>query len=151
VPPSFKIRGGKLKYLLRLAFADLVPDELLRRRKHGFGVPADRWFREDLKPFASELLLGPDSRIRQHLVQEEVRRLFDDHVRGTAQNGPRLWSLVNLELWLRMLEDGSLSRPFPVEPETASSFSTSTHTPLERRAPAAEGRSGAHEGVTVRP
>jgi asparagine synthase (glutamine-hydrolysing) len=123
LPPEFKIRGGELKHLLRAAFRDLVPAELLNRRKHGFGVPVDRWFGDQLKDFAEQILLRPDSRIREYLSQEAVRRLFDEHVRGIAHHGHRLWTLVNLELWCRMLEDGSLWRPFPTDAAEAAAGS----------------------------
>src|SRR5207248_8451364 len=46
--PSLKVRGMALKRVLRRAVADLLPKEVLTRRKHGFGVPLDRWFREEL-------------------------------------------------------------------------------------------------------
>ena len=111
LPPGLKIRGGQLKYVLKRAFRDLVPPELLHRRKHGFGVPVDRWFRHELKDTARELLLEPDSRLRAYLEPEAVGRVFDEHARGTAAHGQRLWTLMNLELWLRMLEDGSLWKP----------------------------------------
>jgi asparagine synthase (glutamine-hydrolysing) len=111
--PDLKIRGGTLKYVLKLAFRDLVPPELLGRRKHGFGVPVDGWFRNELRSTALQMLLQPDSRIRRYLDQEAVRRLFDEHVRGTAAHGHRLWTLMNLELWCRMLEDGTLTKPMP--------------------------------------
>jgi hypothetical protein len=78
-------------------------------------VPVDQWFRGELKGLAADLLLDPESRIGGYLVQEEVRRLFDEHVRGNARHGHRLWTLMNLELWCRMLEDGSLCRPFPAD------------------------------------
>ena len=111
LPPELKIRGGTLKYILKLAFRDLVPPELLGRRKHGFGVPVDRWFRNELRENAQQMLLQPDSRTRRYLDQDAVRRLLDEHLRGTASHGHRLWTLINLELWCRMLEEGSLSKP----------------------------------------
>jgi asparagine synthase (glutamine-hydrolysing) len=115
LPPDLKIRGGQLKYVLKLAFRDLVPPELLKRRKHGFGVPVDGWFRNELRESAHQMLLQPDSRIRQYLDQDAVRRLFEEHARGVAAHGHRLWTLMNLELWCRMLEDGSLSKPMTQE------------------------------------
>jgi asparagine synthase (glutamine-hydrolysing) len=111
LPPDLKIRGGQLKHVLKLAFHDLIPPELLKRRKHGFGVPVDGWFRNELWGSTRQLLLQPDSRIRQCLDQDAIRRLFDEHGRGAAAHGHRLWTLMNLELWVRMLEDGSLSKP----------------------------------------
>jgi asparagine synthase (glutamine-hydrolysing) len=111
LPPEFKVRGGRLKYILREAFSDLVPAEILNRRKHGFGVPLGRWFRGEQRGLAEELLLRPESRSRQFLEVGPVRQLLDEHRRGAGPHGDRLWSLVNLELWFRMLEDGSMYQP----------------------------------------
>src|SRR5262245_381371 len=118
LPPEFKVRGGRLKILLREAFRDLVPPELLQRRKHGFGVPVDRWFAGELEGMARELLLDPASRTRRFLNDGVVRDMFDEHVRGLRSHGHRLWTLINLELWCRMLEDGSMSQPMPEETES---------------------------------
>jgi asparagine synthase (glutamine-hydrolysing) len=119
LPPELKVRGGRLKILLREAFRDLVPPGLLQRRKHGFGVPVDRWFAGELEGMARELLLDPASRTRQYLNDGVVRGMFDEHVRGQRSHGHRLWTLINLELWCRMLEDGSMSQPMPEEAESA--------------------------------
>ncbi|MFI5371470.1 MAG: asparagine synthase (glutamine-hydrolyzing) [Candidatus Eisenbacteria bacterium] len=111
LPPDFKVRGSRLKGLLRAAFRDLVPPALLHRRKHGFGVPVDRWFAGGLHGMAVDLLLGPETRVRRWLDPEPVRRLLEEHVSGRGLHGHRLWTLVNLELWCRMLEEGSLVQP----------------------------------------
>jgi asparagine synthase (glutamine-hydrolysing) len=111
LPPDLKVRGSRLKVLLREAFRDLVPPTLLRRRKHGFGVPVERWFAGEMRGMAGDLLLAPDSRVRRWLDPEPLRRLLEEHVSGRRANGHRLWTLVNLELWCRMLEDGSLTQP----------------------------------------
>lgn len=110
LPPGYKVRGSQLKRLLRVAFADLVPPALAARRKHGFGVPVERWFAGELREPATRLLLSDDTRIRRWIHPEPVRRLFDEHVSGRRAHGHRLWTLVNLELWCRMLEDGRLTR-----------------------------------------
>jgi hypothetical protein len=62
---------------------------------------------------ARELLLNPASRTRQYLNDGVVRGMFDEHVGGQRSHGHRLWMLINLELWCRMLEDGSLAQPMP--------------------------------------
>ena len=49
LPPRHKARGLSLKRVLKAAVADLLPKEILERGKRGFGVPLDRWFREDLR------------------------------------------------------------------------------------------------------
>ncbi|TMQ67769.1 MAG: asparagine synthase (glutamine-hydrolyzing), partial [Candidatus Eisenbacteria bacterium] len=87
LPPEFKVRGGRLKYILREAFRDLVPAEILNRRKHGFGMPLGRWFRGERRGLAEGLLLGPESRSRQYLEEGPLRQLLDEHRRGAGAHG----------------------------------------------------------------
>jgi asparagine synthase (glutamine-hydrolysing) len=91
------------KRILRRAFADVIPDEVLTRPKHGFGVPVGRWFDGDLRAPFEDLVLASDARIEGPLRADGVRRLWDEHRAGRADHGPRLWALLVLELWLRML------------------------------------------------
>lgn len=48
LPTDLKLRGLTTKYILKKALADLVPREIIHRKKHGFGVPVGRWFRYEL-------------------------------------------------------------------------------------------------------
>src|SRR5262249_23487053 len=108
LPPQLKIHRTQMKYVLRRAFRDLLPPALLHRKKHGFGVPLARWFRHQLRPYVEETLLTPGARLRAYLNQNVVRALFQEHVDGVWQHWDRLWVLLTFELWLRMLEDGTL-------------------------------------------
>jgi asparagine synthase (glutamine-hydrolysing) len=87
------------KEALKRAFGDDLPPESLTRRKTGFGVPLDRWFRGELRETAAELLLGGED--RGLFVRAELERLLDDHTSGRADHGHRLWCLCMLELWQR--------------------------------------------------
>lgn len=98
--PSLKIRGTRLKRVLKHALADLLPAEILARRKHGFGVPLDRWFREDLESYTRDML-GQGARIRSHVTGEALDRLMTEHRYGQARHGHALWTLLTLELFLR--------------------------------------------------
>src|SRR5204862_3617712 len=49
IPAGVKLRGGRLKALLKAAFADVLPPELLRRPKQGFMIPLGRWLRGELR------------------------------------------------------------------------------------------------------
>ncbi len=94
IPSSMKATPFGLKRILRRAMKDLLPRTIVRRRKHGFGVPVGRWFRNDLRdPFR-----------------------FAQHVAAAADHGGRLWALLSLEVWLRMLERPVESGP-PSMPE----------------------------------
>ncbi len=91
------------KAALKRAFAADLPPEIAARRKTGFGVPLDRWFRDELRPLAEELLLG--SAERGLFRRSELERLLREHADGRADHGHRLWCLCMLELWQRTYVD----------------------------------------------
>ena len=95
------------KVALKRAFAADLPPEIATRGKTGFGVPLDRWFREELQPVAGDLLLGgPD---RGLFRRAELERLLREHAERRADHGHRLWCLCMLELWQRTYIDAGAS------------------------------------------
>ncbi len=105
VPPQWKLRGLTSKYLLRLAVRDLLPQDLLRKRKQGFSVPVGPWLRGPLHPAARDLLLDARARQRGWLRPEAVERLLEAHRSGRADHGHRLYALLGLEIWAREYVD----------------------------------------------
>jgi asparagine synthase (glutamine-hydrolysing) len=101
LPPRLKARGMSLKRVLRAAVGDLLPPEILKRPKHGFGVPLDRWFRDDLRSYVDHTLRRPDARVKDYLVPAEVDRLLVEHDQRTHNHGHALWTLLTLEVFLR--------------------------------------------------
>jgi asparagine synthase (glutamine-hydrolysing) len=98
--PSLKLRGLSLKRVLKRAISDLVPKDILSRPKRGFGVPLDRWFREDLRSY-TVTSLGAGAKVRSHVNGEAIDRLVAEHLAGDARNGHALWTLLTLEVFLR--------------------------------------------------
>jgi asparagine synthase (glutamine-hydrolysing) len=103
LPGSYKLRGFKLKYLLKRAFTDLLPVEILQRGKMGFGVPLGTWFRNELKKPVHDILLAGSPRYAPYLRHDLVERIFRDHQAKVRDHGTHLWTLLNFELWLRSL------------------------------------------------
>lgn len=103
LPDAMKLRWGRTKVILRRAFRDLLPPDILRRGKMGFGVPLQAWFAGELRPLLEDLLLAPDARARAHVDQGYVRRLCEEHWAGRADHAHRLWTLLTFEVWLRNL------------------------------------------------
>jgi asparagine synthase (glutamine-hydrolysing) len=101
MPARLKLRGGRGKRILRQAFGDLLPAAIRRRRKMGFGVPLDSWFRGELRDFARQILLDPLALGRGYFRSEAVHSLWDEHQAGRANHSHRLWALLILELWQR--------------------------------------------------
>jgi asparagine synthase (glutamine-hydrolysing) len=100
LPGRLKLRWLRGKLLLRKIAAGLVPDEILTRKKKGFSMPVDGWFRGELRGMARNLLLGPSARTRAYVRTDRVAAFFDEQDRG-AHHGEKLWNLLVLELWLR--------------------------------------------------
>jgi asparagine synthase (glutamine-hydrolysing) len=101
LPPRLKARGLSLKRVLKAAVEDLLPPEILRRGKHGFGVPLDRWFREDLRAYVDGTLGAPDAHARRHVKPAALDRMLAEHASGARNHGHALWTLLTLEVFLR--------------------------------------------------
>jgi asparagine synthase (glutamine-hydrolysing) len=105
LPDRFKLDGARSKTVLRDAFADLLPPEIDRRPKMGFGVPLGTWFRGNLRESMRELLLASGARYREMLAGPFVEKLVQRHLAGEANLGPQLWSIMCFERWLQMIPD----------------------------------------------
>ena len=112
VPGDLKIRDGVTKRLLRGAMTGLLPEETRTRiKKTGWNAPADAWFAGAGRELLHDLVGSQDFRARHVYVVDEVRRLIDEHDAIVSSGRPHenhmmfLWQLVNLELWLRWLDE----------------------------------------------
>jgi asparagine synthase (glutamine-hydrolysing) len=105
MPSAMKIKGTKLKYIIKKALSGTLPKEILSRGKMGFGVPLDAWFRKELKDYSYEILMSNKCIKRGYFNRESIKGILDEHMAGKANNGARIWSLLFLELWHRMFID----------------------------------------------
>jgi asparagine synthase (glutamine-hydrolysing) len=101
LPIEIKVRGRRLKYFLKHAFADLLPPENIKRPKMGFGVPVGQWFRGPLKDLLCDALFSRSSSTREYFRDSEIKRLVGDHLESRADFSFQLWNLLMLELWHR--------------------------------------------------
>src|SRR4029077_8074109 len=109
LPPRMKFRDGVSKYLLRTLMKGMLPDEILRRPKMGFGVPVGRWMRGPMRSLVEDALLAMPE--RPLIDRAAVRRLVEDHLSGRSDQTPRVWALLMLELWFRyVVEEGPSGR-----------------------------------------
>jgi asparagine synthase (glutamine-hydrolysing) len=104
--PRVKLPGLRPKGLLKAAFADVLPKEILERRKQGFMIPLARWLRTDLAPLLGELLAPAQVAARGLLEPRAVEALVREHRERRRNHADRLWALMILELWIRQFLDG---------------------------------------------
>lgn len=115
LPPRFKIAGAERKRVFKKSAAQLLPPEILSRKKQGFRLPIAEWLRGALRDTAGELLLGKTATQRGYFNKPELERLWQDHQSGRADKAHQIWLLMLLELWHRKYIDDS--RP-PAAPTT---------------------------------
>jgi asparagine synthase (glutamine-hydrolysing) len=102
LPSHFKISRLTLKAIFKKALKDLLPAEILGRRKVGFGVPLEHWFRGQLRDFLHDTLLSRRAVERGYFRPSAVKALINDHLGGNVDHQYQLWNLLMLELWHRV-------------------------------------------------
>jgi asparagine synthase (glutamine-hydrolysing) len=105
LPAAVKIRNGRRKHILKEAATGLVPSAILERRKQGFGVPIDVWFRTSPRDLFADVLLSTRARQRGYFESRFVERLVREHAAGRRDHSARLWALVVFESWHRRYLD----------------------------------------------
>jgi asparagine synthase (glutamine-hydrolysing) len=104
LPGELKLHGLTTKRILREVARPLLPEKILTRPKQGFGLPVDRWMREDLAGMSHDVLLDRTARQRGIFQPAAIESLLRRHQRGEPR-GDQIWALMMLELWYREFID----------------------------------------------
>jgi asparagine synthase (glutamine-hydrolysing) len=99
LPDSLKVRGRSGKYLLKKAFADVLPENVRRHRKQGFGIPLSAWFRGPMYDWSRELLTSAGSSLDPWFDQSVIASMLEAHRLGRVDHGKRIYALTMLALW----------------------------------------------------
>ncbi len=107
LPERMKLRHKwTTKYILRESMKNVLPAPILSRKKMGFPVPIGTWFRGAYSSVIDEYVLSERALSRGLFDEKFVRSLVTRHQRDGENHAERLWSLVNVEMWLRQFMDG---------------------------------------------
>jgi len=108
IPSTMKLRDGKGKHVFKEAMKGILPATILERRKQGFAIPLDGWFRGRLDSFVRETLLSSTSLERGIFQASFLEKVIALNGRGRSF-GSQLWTLISFELWCRQFLDEDLS------------------------------------------
>jgi asparagine synthase (glutamine-hydrolysing) len=112
IPSRWKVHGGETKWVLKQAYRNRLPAQILERPKHGFDMPIDAWLRGPLCEMFEEAVLSPRARVGDLVNQGIAGQLYEAHRRGTGRHGSVLWGLLILARWAeRYLGRARASQP----------------------------------------
>ena len=91
---------------MKRALAGVLPQEILHRRKRGFGAPMGAWLKRELKPLLGSVLSRASVERRGLFAWQPIAETIALHESNRADHTDHLLALLNLELWCRMYLDG---------------------------------------------
>ncbi len=108
LPARLKVKGFQKRYLFKKAFRNLLPAEIIKKKKHGFGIPVAGWLKSDpkLRELSRDTLLSRTYLERSYFRKDFIERLFRQHENDdTSFYGDTIWVILILELWrLQLVE-----------------------------------------------
>lgn len=105
IPASLKIKGLTRKYILKKAVENILPKEVIWRKKAGFGAPVRSWVRGSLRPMIEELLSEETVNRRGLFRYSSVKKLIDINNSGREDRSLEVFQLLTLEIWMRQFID----------------------------------------------
>ncbi len=105
IPSSLKYKDGQGKYILRKALGNLLPDEIINKKKQGFSTPDGSWYRGESINYIKEILLSKQSLGRDYFNPKYIKKTIANHESGKVNNRLLIWSLLSFEWWNRVFID----------------------------------------------
>jgi len=117
LPENFKIRGTRLKFLLRELMKNRLPRPVIQRRKEGFDIPAHHWLRTVLKPLLVDTLSRRNVEASGIFSWKAIDETLRAHLARRVNAGYHLWGLLVLFLWMKRwrVEPGRAAAPEAAE------------------------------------
>jgi asparagine synthase (glutamine-hydrolysing) len=98
IPAHLKLRDTG-KYIVKKAVEDILPRDIIYRRKMGFPTPLRQWLREESAAGLYDLLRNPNGILVEYVHHDALKTLISDHLSGSHDCTDRLWRLINLQIW----------------------------------------------------
>ena len=99
VPDRMKLRGGTGKYILKRAVEDLLPREIIYRKKMGFPTPLRQWLMDPRADALLAQLHARDGLLAPYIDFTYLNDLLARHKSGLEDATDRIWRLLNLQIW----------------------------------------------------
>ena len=95
----YKLKGFTTKYILKKAVADLLPRNIIHRRKAGFMIPIASWLQRDLRPWVEEVCSEKEIKKDDIFAYPYVKRILDEHFDSVRDHRKLIWPIFCFQLW----------------------------------------------------
>lgn len=99
IPIGLKYRNGESKYILRKILYKYVPKELLDRPKQGFGIPMDKWLKNDLNGLLQKYLSESNIKAQGIFDEKYVNKSLEEYLSGKSDSAHKFWFLLMFQMW----------------------------------------------------
>ncbi len=100
IPSKLKIKYFNRKILLKKIMKGLLPDFIFKKRKSGFSLPLNKWFKGELYNAVNDIILNPEQKI-EWLNYTEIENLIKLHRDGKVDYSRQIWNILVLSLWYK--------------------------------------------------
>jgi len=94
------------KNVLRKAMEEIIPKEIIDRKKQGFSAPDENWYRGENANYINDLLLNKKLASADFINQKFISQIIDEHANKKTNHRLLLWSFMNFEWWCRIFLNG---------------------------------------------
>ncbi|MBX2857600.1 MAG: asparagine synthase (glutamine-hydrolyzing) [Cellvibrionaceae bacterium] len=99
IPAHLKLNNGDKKHILKKSLSKYLSHDILYRKKMGFSVPLDDWFRNEIKGVAEKTLFDCKAGLPDYFKMEELRKIWHMHQLKQADYSSELWSMLMFQFW----------------------------------------------------
>ena len=101
IPPRYKVRGTRRRYIEVELAKKHLPNELIKKKKQGFSSPLTYMLADEFKLLYDTFLNGSSLVRDGYLNKSAIDMLLNEHLGNKTDHGNRLWLLCNAEVWYR--------------------------------------------------
>ena len=100
IPSQLKLKNDIGKYILKKTMGKYLPTSIINRKKRGFSVPLEEWFKKDLKEYVNDKLFNKNGLLTNYFNIDYISKLVGDHNMGVRSFNHHIWSLLFFNEWL---------------------------------------------------
>jgi asparagine synthase (glutamine-hydrolysing) len=102
---KFQLEFDDGKNVLRKAMKELLPPQILNRKKQGFSAPDESWYRGENLQYVKETLLDKKAISTNFINSGFIEKTIDEHVNKNINHRLLIWSLISFEWWCKIFLD----------------------------------------------